>query len=81
MDFYAGRLVRFNPDGVIDRLVGLPVFSSTSISFGGPNLDIAFVTSMARPFNNNYHREREAGCVFAVHGLGVRGLAEPRFAG
>ncbi|MEZ5831773.1 MAG: SMP-30/gluconolactonase/LRE family protein [Dongiaceae bacterium] len=81
VEVYAGRLVRFNPDGVIDRLVGLPVFSTTSIMFGGPNLDIAFVTSMARPFNGRYPREREAGMLFAVHGLGVRGLPEPRFKG
>ena len=33
----------------LDRLVGLPVESTTSLSFGGPNLDIAYVTSMARP--------------------------------
>jgi L-arabinonolactonase len=81
VEVYAGRLARFNPDGVIDRLVGLPVFSTTSIMFGGPNLDIAFVTSMARPFKGRYPREREAGMVFAIHGLGVRGLPEPRFKG
>jgi len=81
VEVYAGRLVRFNPDGVIDRLVGLPVYSTTSIMFGGPNLDIAFVTSMARPFKGRYPREREAGMVFAVHGLGVRGLPELRFKG
>jgi L-arabinonolactonase len=31
--------------------------------------------------NGHYHREREAGFLFAIHGLGVRGLPEPRFAG
>jgi L-arabinonolactonase len=80
-EVYSGRLIRFDPNGVIDRIVGLPVQSTTSLIFGGPDLDIAFVTSMARPFNNQYHREREAGCVFAIHGLGVRGLPEPRFKG
>jgi L-arabinonolactonase len=78
---YAGRLIRFAPDGVCDRIVGLPAWSATSISFGGPNLDIAFITSMARPHNGDYHKEAEAGFVFAIHGLGVRGLPEPRFAG
>ncbi|MEK1886110.1 MAG: SMP-30/gluconolactonase/LRE family protein [Phyllobacterium sp.] len=78
---YSGRLIRFDPNGVIDRIVGLPVQSTTSITFGGADLDIAFVTSMARPFNNEYPREREAGCIFAVYGLGVRGLPEPRFNG
>jgi hypothetical protein len=36
---------------------------------------------MARPHQGQYHREREAGMVFAIHGLGVKGLPEPRFAG
>ena len=56
-----GRLVRFDPNGVVDRIVGLPVILTTSVIFGGADLDIAYVTSMARPFNGEYHREREAG--------------------
>jgi L-arabinonolactonase len=81
VEVYSGRLIRFAPDGTIDRMVGLPVASATSISFGGPELDIAFVTSMARPIAGVHPKEREAGGLFAVHGLGVRGLPEPRFAG
>ena len=81
VEVYSGRLIRFDPNGVVDRIVGLPVQSTTSIIFGGPDLDIAFVTSMARPMGNEYHREKEAGCLFAIHGLGVRGLPEPRFGG
>jgi sugar lactone lactonase YvrE len=73
--------VRFDPNGVIDRIVGLPVFSTTSLMFGGPDLDIVYVTSMARPFNGEYHKERESGMTFAIHGLGVRGIPEPRFKG
>ncbi len=80
-EVYSGRLIRFDPNGVVDRIVGLPVKSTTSLIFGGADLDIAYVTSMARPMGGEYHREREAGCLFAVHGLGVRGLPEPRFAG
>ncbi len=81
VEVYSGRLIRFDPSGVIDRIVGLPVQSTTSLTFGGADLDIAYVTSMSRPMGGQYHREREAGCLFAVHGLGVRGLPEPRFAG
>lgn len=80
-EVYSGRLIRFDPSGVIDRIVGLPVNSTTSVTFGGPDLDIAYVTSMARPFEHEYHREREAGFLFAIHGLGVRGIEEPRFKG
>ena len=81
VEVYAGRLVRFDHNGVVDRVVGLPVASTTSVIFGGPDLDIAYVTSMARPIAGRYHAESEAGMVFAVHGLGVRGLPEPYFAG
>jgi L-arabinonolactonase len=78
---YEGKLVRLAPNGRLDRVVGLPVESTTSLSFGGPNLDVAYVTSMARTVKGVAPREREAGGLFAVHGLGVRGLAEPRFLG
>ncbi len=80
-EVFRGRLVRITPDGKLDRVVGLPVESTTSISFGGPDLDIAYVTSMARPIGGVMPGEREAGGVFAIHGLGVKGLPEPRFAG
>ncbi|MDQ0393963.1 SMP-30/gluconolactonase/LRE family protein [Labrys monachus] len=78
---YEGKLARFAPDGRLERLVGLPVESATSLSFGGPDLDIAYVTSMARRVKGVLPREKEAGGLFAVHGLGVKGLPEPRFAG
>ena len=78
---YEGKLVRIAPDGKLDRVVGLPVESTTSLSFGGPGLDVAYVTSMARAVKGVRPKEREAGALFAVHGLGVRGLPEPRFAG
>ena len=80
-EVYGGRLVRFAPDGTVDRLVGMPVDSITSVMFGGADLDILYVTSMARPFRGRRRQEREAGGLFAVHGLGVRGLPEPRFKG
>jgi sugar lactone lactonase YvrE len=78
---YEGKLARFAPDGRLDRIVGLPVENTTSLSFGAPHLDIAFVTSMARIVKGVKPREREVGRLFAVHGLGIRGLPEPRFAG
>jgi sugar lactone lactonase YvrE len=47
--------------------------------FGGPELDILFVTTMALNYSGQSAPLR--GSLLAVTGLGVRGLPEPRFAG
>jgi hypothetical protein len=57
--------------------VGLPVENATSVIFGGPNLDIAYVTSMKRVVKRVRQREREAGGLFAVYGRARR----PRHSG
>lgn len=79
---YAGQLVRYSPDGRVDRVIEMPVKKVTSLTFGGPDLDILFVTSMARPPLPRFPADgQQRGALFAIHGLGVRGIAEPRFAG
>lgn len=78
---FGGKVVRYRPDGSVDRVVRMPVRNVTSVMFGGRDLDVLYVTSMGRPFRGLPQREPHAGCVFAVHGLGVRGLPEPRFGG
>ena len=45
---YGGKLLRFAPDGSVDREIDVPVKKVTSVMFGGSNLDILFVTSMAK---------------------------------
>ena len=77
---YDGRLVRYTPDGAVDRIVDMPVKKVTSVMFGGPNLDILFVTSMAKPPLPRFPGDGvQRGSLFALHDLGVRGLPEPRF--
>ena len=78
---FGGRIIRYAPDGRIDRMLEFPVRNLTSVMFGGPNLDVLYATSMGRPIKGIPQKEPNAGGVFAVHGLGVRGLPEPRFAG
>ena len=56
---------------------GLPVENATGVIFGGPNLDIAFVTSMKRVVKGLRQGEREAGGLFAVYGRAGR----PRHSG
>lgn len=79
---YSGQIVRFTPDGTIDRIIKTPVLKVTSVMFGGPNLDVLYVTSMARPPLPRFPEDGPmAGHLFAIHGLGVRGIPERRFFG
>ena len=85
----SGELVRYAPDGSVDRRIGMPVRNITSVMFGGDNLDVLYVTSMARVkhpavhdlFAEEVKPQFLAGSLFAVTGLGIRGLPEPRFGG
>jgi sugar lactone lactonase YvrE len=79
---YAGsRLVRYAPDGRIDRTVAMPVSCPTSCAFGGPRLDLLYVTSSRqRMTTEQIEKEPMAGGLFALE-VGVKGLPEPRFAG
>jgi len=86
-----GNLVRYTPDGQVERRIGMPVRNITSVNFGGPNLDEIYVTSMARvahpgaEAHGHFAVETKpqfgAGGLFRVRGLGIRGVPEPRFGG
>ena len=76
-----GRIVRYDPDGQIDRIVDLPVSRGTGVAFGGPDLDILFITSATETLTDaQFTEEPLAGSVFACT-PGVRGIAETPFAG
>lgn len=86
--FYWGALVgggavaRFDPDGRLDRWIALPYRYPTMCNFGGDGLDTLFVTTghffVAGEERLNHPM---AGAMFAIRGLGVRGVPEPLFAG
>ena len=84
-----GELVRYAPDGAEERRIGMPVKNITSLIFGGPGLDEIYVTSMARVrhpathdlFAKEVKPQFGAGSLFRIRGLGIQGIAEPRFAG
>ena len=79
---YGGELRRFAPDGSLDRVVRMPVLKATSVMFGGPDLDTLYVTSMSKPPLPRFPEDGPlGGSLFAIRGLGVRGVPETRFAG
>lgn len=80
-EYAGGRLVRYTPDGRIDRVLELPVSQPTSCSFGGENLETLFVTSATQRLSEaELAAQPQAGGVFAIH-VGVAGLPEPEFLG
>ncbi|HAZ54165.1 MAG TPA: calcium-binding protein [Franconibacter helveticus] len=79
---YAGKLVRYTPDGEVDRIITMPVKKVTSVMFGGENLDVLYVTSMAQPPLPRFPEDNQLrGSLFAIYGLGITGVPERRFAG
>jgi L-arabinonolactonase len=75
------RLVRYAPDGSVDRIVDLPVQRPSSCMFGGRDLGTLYVTTAIWDSTpEQLDRQPWAGSLLAVD-VGVRGLPEPRFAG
>ena len=77
---HTGQIARFAPDGGLDRLIDMPCTRPASVMFGGPDLDIIFVPSIRDSGNVRGDREID-GALFAIRGLGITGIPEPRFAG
>ncbi|MEO1226048.1 MAG: SMP-30/gluconolactonase/LRE family protein, partial [Pseudomonadota bacterium] len=85
----SGDLIRYAPDGSVERRITMPVRNITSVMFGGDRLDEIYVTSMARvshpAAHDNFVVEAKpqfaAGSLFRIRGLGIQGLPEHRFAG
>jgi len=72
----AGAVLRFTPHGKLDRRIDLPAIKPAMCAFGGRNLDTLFITSIC-PTTGATEND---GHVFAIR-PGVRGLAEPEYAG
>jgi sugar lactone lactonase YvrE len=69
-------IIRFAPDGSVDRIVEVPLSHPTSCVFGGPDMTTLFVTS-ARPASGALDLD---GSVLKVE-TGIKGLTSDRFAG
>lgn len=72
----SGKLSRYDPDGRLMRTIIMPTAIPTCCEFGGPDLDILYVTSARL----RKLTEPMAGALFALD-VGVRGLPLPFFKG
>jgi L-arabinonolactonase len=75
-----GKIVRFAPDGSVDRTIDVPASQPTCLAFGGAGFDTLYVTSARDGLASAaLETQPHAGGVFAMQLDGIRGLPEQRF--
>lgn len=74
-------ILRIDGDGGIDARIDFPGQVVSSVMFGGPELDLIFVTTAAAKVCGVSPRAVRPGRVLVVSGSGFKGRPEPRFAG
>jgi sugar lactone lactonase YvrE len=76
-----GKVDRFTPEGRLDRTIRVPVRYVTSCEFGGPDLDVLYITTSSSPGGDPTTIEAApAGGLFACR-PGPTGVAARAFAG
>lgn len=74
----ANKIARFAPNGTLDRLIRSPTDFPSCLAFGGDDLSTLYVTSIKNSGTGRMiSRHPEGGYLFAIDGLGVKGLPEP----
>ncbi|KAJ8666826.1 hypothetical protein QAD02_008488 [Eretmocerus hayati] len=74
--FDGAAVIQVNPEsGKLLRTIKLPAEKITSVAFGGPQLDVLYVTSAHVNMTAEQKEAKpESGSLFSIKGLGVRGL-------
>lgn len=73
------RITRYKPDGIIDRIIEMPVPHVTSCSFGGLNCQTLYITTASRGLTaQELIKAPLAGYLFALETL-TTGLPEPAY--
>lgn len=80
-NYGGGRIVRYTPQGKVDRIIPLPVTQPSCCSFGGPQLDTLYITTAAQKLTPEQLAPQPlAGGLFALQ-TGSRGVPVADFAG
>ena len=75
-----GQIYRLSPEGKVLMSIDMPIEKPSKPMFGGPNLDVLYVTSIGGGEAKGRNRS-EAGSLFAITGLGIQGVPQTRFDG
>lgn len=75
------QIVRYSPDGIVDRVYYLPVEVGTCMGFGGEDLKDLYITTAWYGMNKNARKNTPAaGDLFKIR-VDVSGVPERQFAG
>ncbi len=74
-------LIRISPDGEIDARLPISGQVVSSVMFGGPKLDLMFVTTIGDGVHGTAPTGDNPGRLLLIEGSGYRGRPEPRFKG
>lgn len=78
----AARVVRYTPDGAMDRVLPVPVSQPSCVCFGGSNLMQLYITTARDELPEAVlEKEPSAGGLFCAALPDMRGLPECRFGG
>lgn len=72
--FFGKAVIRIGPDGVVDKVIEMPVTNVTTAAFGGPGLQTLYVTSASLLKGDD---ERLAGSLWAIK-VSARGIPQPK---
>jgi L-arabinonolactonase len=75
------RVVRYSPDGRVERIVSVPVLNPSCVAFGGDDLSTLYITTARYQMSPaQLAAEPDSGALFACV-PGVKGLADTPYAG
>lgn len=87
-NWFGGCIMRFDPDGVEERRILTPAKQTSSVMFGGKDLDELYFTSAEITCSpgsaldpvgydwDDYNRSYRGGGLFRIRGMGIRGKEE-----
>ena len=76
-----GCIIRISPDGKLDTKISIPRQIVSSVMFGGPDLDLIYVTTVGRQIGNDIPTSNDAGKALVIENSGYKGRPEPIFKG
>ncbi len=79
--FGGWRVTRFTPTGVVDRVIEMPVGQNTNVAFGGPDLDVLYITTAAKQLDEAALAAQPLAGALFEYPVGIQGLPAGRYTG